>query len=853
MRFRKYGAAVILSMLMLTGAQIHAQTSGELLQQGLYAEEIEGNLPEAIVYYEKVMSDASAPAKHKAQALFHQGVCYIRLDDEAGAQAVLNRLIYDYADQTAVLEKAKPLLDKISIFDPAALMPADTLAYVELGSPAKALELLRKRLESDSLDDFAKIDIEDGQWPDNVDELPKEVIMAILAAPGIVAELGKMETLALGVCDIGPENETPSFIAVVDPGESDALRGTLVAALGLTGRPTGELEGMPVMQIPDGPSIAYDTKIILVAYPAERLEWSIKQYKGKSSEPSLATESASFKRLDKQARRKNLVTLWGDIDGLYKAIQKTVPDLPPEVRLIASIANLASMDDLVMTAAIKDDGAGITATLNLNDGMQNLIYEMIKTPTLDRAGMEAVPSSAIALASVAPADANAAQVQQLRMLIQNALEEEIPSAFFENIKQIDLFLLPGYSTALEGMPFRPGLAIACKDTGPVLETLDMLLAKSPEPLPLLIRDTGSFILIGLEQSVVDDAGNALAKHESVNDGGVLKQAISDHVGSTEKLILWNAGGIMEIIVDQAIKDSDLDAEEAAQAREVLDQLAALMEATSFALYTDEQPQSLSLSFELKGIPPLTELMTTLQSVQTVMDEISERKLEEQIRIEQEERAARFAKLLPAKVGAVRAELVPVIDGQADAAWNAAVANPVSKKVAAYSDVIDAPVPGSVFAAEFKMLWDADNLYYLLDVTDNTPNHDPELEWYLNDSVALYIDATDAKQNVLGPTDYWYVFLWDESDPTLTECEHEKMDGVKYAFKKTEKGYCIEAAFPWPTLETPAPGVGTVIGMDVIVNDNQSGSGRNAMIGWQDDTDNAWQYPNLWGRAVLEGQ
>ncbi len=854
MRFRKYRAGVILSMLMLTGTQIHAQTSGELLQQGLYAEEIEGNLPEAIVHYEKIMSNDSAPAKHKAQALYHQGVCYIRLDDEARAQAALNRLIHDYADQAAVVEKAKPLLDKISIFDPAALMPADTLAYVELGSPAKSLELLKKRIESDSLGDVAKIDIEDGLWPDNVNELPKEVIMAILAAPGIVAELGKMETLALGVCDIGPENETPSFIAVVDPGESDVLRGTLIAAMGLTGRPTGEVEGLPVMQIPDGPGVAFDNKIILIAYPAERLEWSIKQYKGKSSDPSLASESASFKRIDKQARRKNLVTLWGDVDGLYKTVQTMVPNLPPEARLIASIANLASIDDLVMTAAIKDDGAGITATLNLNDGMQNLLYEMIKTPTLDRAGLAAVPSSAIALASMAPADANAAQVQQLRMLVQNALGVEIPSAFFENMKQIDLFLLPGYSTMPEGMPFRPGLAIACKDTGPVLETLDMLLAKSPEPLPLLIRDTGSFILIGLEQSVVDDASNALANHASVNDGGVLKQAISDHVGRTEKLILWNAGGIMEIIVDQAIKEGDLDVEEAAQAREVLDQLAELMEATSFAVYTDEQPQALSLSFELKGIPPLTELMTTLQSLQTVMDEISERQQEElleQRAAEMVRRQEQLAKLVPAKVA--QAKIAPVIDGRADAAWNTGLANPVSKKVAVSSDVIDAPVQGGVVAAEFKMLWDEDNLYYLLDVTDNTPNHNPEQEWYQNDSVALYIDAKDSKQDGLGATDYQFVFLWDGSNPTLTECEHDKMDGVEYAFKKTGKGYCIEAAFPWSTLGTPAPHVGTVIGMDVLVNDNQSGSGRNALIGWQDDTDNAWQYPYLWGRAVLEGQ
>ncbi|MBN2685238.1 MAG: tetratricopeptide repeat protein, partial [Pontiellaceae bacterium] len=142
MRFMKRGTGVILSMLILAGTQVQAQTTGELLQQGLYAEEIEGNLPEAIVSYEKIVNDASASPKHKAQALYHQGICYIRLDDEASAQTALSRLVADYADQTAVVEKAKPLLDKIKIFDPAALMPADTLVYLELGNIGGQIETI---------------------------------------------------------------------------------------------------------------------------------------------------------------------------------------------------------------------------------------------------------------------------------------------------------------------------------------------------------------------------------------------------------------------------------------------------------------------------------------------------------------------------------------------------------------------------------------------------------------------------------------------------------------------------------------------------------------------------------------
>ncbi len=608
MRFSKYGAVVILSVLMLTGTQLQAQKSGELLQQGLYAEEIEGNLPEAIVHYEKIVNDDSALSKHKAQALYHQAVCYIRLDDEARAQMALTQLMNDHADQTEVVKNAKPLLDKIGVFDPTALMPADTLAYVELGNPGETLkQFVTMLLQLDSLGDSLQIDVE-------ADNEVGEAIMGSLTSSSIAAELGKVGSLAFGLVGIDPDQDTPSFVLLADPGDSDVLRGTLIAALGLSSRPMPELEGMKVMQIPEGPSIAYDDKIFLIAHPAEQLEWSIKQYKGKNSNPSLATENASFKRINKRIRRENLMTLWVDVDGLYKTAQKMVPDFPPEARLVAVIANFASMDDVVVFAEVKDDSAAMGVTLNFNDGMQNLIYEMIRTPTLDCAGLEAVPSSAIALASMAPADANAAQIQQLRMLVQNALGLEIPSALFENIKQISLFLLPGEATVPEGMPVRPGLAIACKDTGPVLETLDMLLAKSPEPLPLLIHDTGSFILIGLEQSVVDDASNALAQHESVNDGGVLMQTVSDHVSHTEKMVLLSASGLAQLMIEQFVENQDLDGEDEEQTREVLGQLTKLMEATRFAVYTDEQPQTLSLYAELTDVPPISELMKPVQLV-----------------------------------------------------------------------------------------------------------------------------------------------------------------------------------------------------------------------------------------------
>src|SRR5581483_9604862 len=75
-----------------------------------------------------------------AQALYRQGMCYLKLKNNAAARSALSRLVSEYPSQTELVSKAQPLLDELSDFDPAALMPAGTLAYVEWGSPGRQIE-----------------------------------------------------------------------------------------------------------------------------------------------------------------------------------------------------------------------------------------------------------------------------------------------------------------------------------------------------------------------------------------------------------------------------------------------------------------------------------------------------------------------------------------------------------------------------------------------------------------------------------------------------------------------------------------------------------------------------------------
>src|SRR4051812_16411711 len=102
--------------LLLTLAAVHHQSAlaastSELLQQGLYAEEVEGNVDSAIKIYGQIIKNTSAPPNHVAQALYRQGMCYMKLKNETAARATLEKLVTEYPNQTEIVEKAKPVLD----------------------------------------------------------------------------------------------------------------------------------------------------------------------------------------------------------------------------------------------------------------------------------------------------------------------------------------------------------------------------------------------------------------------------------------------------------------------------------------------------------------------------------------------------------------------------------------------------------------------------------------------------------------------------------------------------------------------------------------------------------------------
>lgn len=148
-------------------------------------------------------------------------------------------------------------------------------------------------------------------------------------------------------------------------------------------------------------------------------------------------------------------------------------------------------------------------------------------------------------------------------------------------------------------------------------------------------------------------------------------------------------------------------------------------------------------------------------------------------------------------------------------------------------------------AETKVSWDADNLYVMLDVTDDALD-DTASDAYQQDSTEIFIDELNEKSGSFDDNDKQYRVSYKNLQTfNGTSC---KAENIVSATKEKEdgKGYYIETAIKWTAL---SPEAGKLIGLDVQINDAKDGS-RLGTLNWYDASGNGYQNPSVYGTAVL---
>ncbi|MEJ2701838.1 MAG: sugar-binding protein [Sedimentisphaerales bacterium] len=808
--------AVTIILLMVVALPTLASSSSSpprsasaLLQEGLYAEEVDGNLDAAIEIYEQVIKDPAAQRSDVAQALYRQGMCYMKKQQDQQAKLVFEKLVTDYSDQTKVISKAKPLLQGLSNADPAALMPPDTLVYVELGSPGKQVETILKMLEGTPIENaLAAIGGANEGGPSPVQ------IVASFLIPNMMAEFKKIRAVGLGI--------------------------------------TGVAQGA-----------AYDDTVVILAspsaYKAGQLTWSVKQYKGVGGGATLASSNPSFAKISKKARQENALTIWANVDRAYAAMTKLFPEgqIPENIRHANELADFAHISDLIASVSLEPRDVALEVNVALKEGYNGLAYNLFRTPKLSRAAFDAVPSNAFVLASVALGGANSPQSQKLREQIRNAKGIEMGGDIFANVEQVTLFVLPSDGTAAASVPGLPpfvgSLGLVLTSSNPQqtrqiltgLLTAFKLLATEPgseqggryqlqltnnQTIQCYVDQKNKATVLSLSPSVIDASASALARGQSVTSTGPLDNVLSTLSPTVNKLALVNVGGAIRAggaLVGAA------HGEAAGKTSELMAQLAESCDKTTVLLRTHEASGDFNVRAEIRDLPPLKDVFGPLTELSDMISAAKEKAWAEKRQAE-----------TPACV--TKTSRPVAIDGKVENLWSEA-------RRYELGNVIYSPVSSKEDCSAFyKAMWDADNLYLLVNVTDDSLKNDSDSDlWYQDDCVEVFIDADNAKSQNYGNNDGQYHFDWDRTNPSMDRFEHGRLDGVEFAMVTTGNGYLTEIKFPWSTLGIK-PSAGTKIGLDVHVDDDDDGGDRDTKLTWRGKEDNAWQTPSAFGTAELTG-
>ena len=109
-----FGLLASTSLLAVTlfASPAEAKPVSVLLQEGIYAEEIEGDLEAAIKIYKQVVTEAKTAQQTAARATYRIAMCYLKKGQQGKAAEYFQKVTSNYSSQKLIAKKANEQLEK---------------------------------------------------------------------------------------------------------------------------------------------------------------------------------------------------------------------------------------------------------------------------------------------------------------------------------------------------------------------------------------------------------------------------------------------------------------------------------------------------------------------------------------------------------------------------------------------------------------------------------------------------------------------------------------------------------------------------------------------------------------------
>ncbi len=565
--------------------------------------------------------------------------CYLENNqrDYAAARAIFDKLAADDSTPEPIRDEARRhagrCRDELAADNMASLVPPDVMAYFEVRKPLALAAELAESLGLAGRDIRAVL----AGRPDTESNLPFNIPKEITLSPALVDALSSFGGLAVAITDMKSPHH-PDGVAIVHHGNAALLKGLLETAVQFAPT-TKKIAGLPTFKWEDKGIGVLTDSLLIVGSTRGLVEGAVARLEGREKD-SLASRD-DLKEINIR-RAGSMLFAFADAPAMlkqFKALHLRSEHDRTEYAEADAFVDFEKLRWGCFSFGVHDRRIAAELTIRLADDHRNLVYDLIRMPSMTRRTFGFVPGDAVGFAGLGlnPPTGLAQRKNDEQLRDSTRVSGlDILREIFGNMQEATAFALPGGGTTYKSSVRRgkdtinsntsvpdAGLVIASNDVARSAALWDRILAiparmrnesagaetidvqgtsarsyTMPEGIKVFMAEADDCLVLTTTKSALRRALQAHKSKKTIESDAVMQSALKNTPKDASFIVIAHGGRCAAMAANEA----DMSA------RMPLNLAADALKETVFWVGVGEGPSEFSFRIGLTGLPDLNSII-----------------------------------------------------------------------------------------------------------------------------------------------------------------------------------------------------------------------------------------------------